>query len=67
MGGMSPAIYKCDIFCRELKSGQTMQEKRKKKKTGSHLNLIPSGMKHFMNHVDTVESGPTVHSLSDRQ
>lgn len=51
---------------RELHSGQTVQEKNKKK-TGSYLNLSPSGIKHFMNHVDTVESGPTVYTLSDIQ
>lgn len=64
MGGVSPAIYKCDIFLQRTKE---WTEYVRKKKTGSHLNLSPSGMKHFMNHVDTVESDPTVHSLSDRQ
>lgn len=64
MGGMSPAIYTCDIlFLQRTKEWADYG----RKKTGSHLNLSPSGMKHFMNHVGTVESGPSVHSLSDRQ
>lgn len=40
--------------CKELNNGRTLQEK----KTGSHLDRSPSGMKRFMNHVDGVESGP---------
>lgn len=34
-------------------------EKQNKKRSGSHLNLSPCGIKHFMNHADAVESHST--------
>lgn len=37
------------------------------KKSGSHLNVSPSGIRHFMNHADAVESGSAVHALINRQ